>query len=161
MMAVSQKPQLIRKLLLYRDGDCHIAISYGIRIATVVQRWRLLYCRRRLTLKGQLEISNGGYLTGGEPGLFSFQIWFQKSQKKNQGKLSKSNPCLKSRLSMMVSLVHNRQINSFSSACLDQCSYPLRSDRSCIALCETSQSSCDVAFLPGEGPRPLLIFRPN
>ena len=47
--------------VLAKENHCCIAMAivisqsrftYGIRIAPVVWRWRLLYCRRRLTLEG-------------------------------------------------------------------------------------------------------------
>lgn len=59
---------------------------------------------------------------------------------------------------MMLSIDYEREIASFSPACLDKCRYPLRSHRSCSALWVTSQLSCRVASSPvvdpGEGPRP-------
>lgn len=54
-------------------------LSHHSRHSRMGSESQLLYCRRRLTFEGLLEISNGRYLTRGEPGLFSFQICFQKS----------------------------------------------------------------------------------
>ena len=98
---------------------------------------------------------------GANQGYFRFKYVF-KNRRRKTGKTVEI--ILKSGLSMMLSIDYEREIASFSPACLDKCRYPLRSHRSCSALWVTSQLSCRVASSPvvdpGEGPAPLIL-RPH